>query len=154
MVAGQTTLAGRRLDSFVRSSRISLDGINAINIDGQGAESLVLTGLGGLIALFDVVVAELNWVETYVGATDPVVIDCYLVCHGFRRAFTSYGYPQGSGVWVRSRSRRGGLVHYVSDPRFLNLVTRCGLAKWLQRSGLRSVLRSAYYRWSARRPAS
>lgn len=139
-------LMTNRLDVCFLENGVSLEDCDLINVDVQGFELAALRGLGDNVQRFSAVIAELNWVAAYQGATRPHELESYLASHGFCRAWLSVGYPQGEGIWVKRKSRFFTMTYMSVSMRILELLSALGLFRLLQGTKVRSLLRAVYYR--------
>lgn len=74
----------RRMDNYL----VEIDGIDFLNIDVQGAELLVLKGMGKLLDGIKWAYLEVNKAPLYVGCALVEEIDEYLATFGFERVET------------------------------------------------------------------
>lgn len=87
------TVPMRRMDNYL----VNLDGIDFLNVDVQGAELLVLKGMGKLLHGIKWCYLEVNKEPLYVGCALVDEIDSYLAEYGFRRVETLWCGNTGWG---------------------------------------------------------
>ena len=144
-VTDTVELITERLDDYFKRNGINIDSLNLINIDVQGYELPVLRGLSGLLRNFDVLVAELNWTESYKGATRPADLETYLARFDFRRCFLSIGHPQGYGIWVRRNRSWIYHIYMLVSIRVIQSLADLGVVRMIQGTRVRVGLRRFYY---------
>jgi len=78
---------------------------NVLAMDTQGAERMILSGCGALLAQFDAVVTEANYAELYEGCGRLADLDDLLVPHGFERVeeISPHHHSWGDAFYVRRR---------------------------------------------------
>jgi len=81
-------LKSTTLATFFEAEGIDLTNFQALVLDTQGSELLVLKGLGGLITRFKYIKTEAADFEAYEGSCLMDDIDCYLNEYGFRKIIT------------------------------------------------------------------
>jgi FkbM family methyltransferase len=88
-----------RIDSFFSSdgNKNDLNGIDFLNIDVQGAELMVLKGMGNILYNFKAAYLEVNKEELYTGCALVQEIDIYLLSFGFKRVETKWCGNTGWG---------------------------------------------------------
>ena len=72
------------LDSFVKRQNLDLDKYDALIMDTQGSELLVLTGAASLLNRFKYIKTEVPDFESYSGCPTVRDIEGFLSAHGFR----------------------------------------------------------------------
>lgn len=94
-------LTSSRLDTIIREQGFQVTDYQALVMDVQGAELLVLRGLGELLTEFRFVKAEAADFESYVGCTKLKELDEFLTRRGFvelkREPFATH--PSGGRYW-------------------------------------------------------
>lgn len=101
------------LTSVVRKERLNMADYDALVLDTQGSELLVLQGAAGLLPYIRYIEAEAADFEAYAGCCRLVQMDGFLREHGFRRMLTKrVAHKTGVGtyyelVYERSRVLRG-----------------------------------------------
>ena len=81
--SGILRLTTSRLDTLMQAHGLSSPPYDALVIDTQGAELLVLKGAGDRLAGFERIVAEAADFEAYRGATNVEELTAFLAGHGF-----------------------------------------------------------------------
>jgi len=77
-----------RLDEMFDQMPTVIEGVDLLNLDVQGAEGMVLRGLGKYIDQFKAVYTECNVREVYKGCMQLDSMDLFMTAHGFRRVET------------------------------------------------------------------
>ncbi len=92
----------RRLDGWLEESNASLP--HFLHMDVQGAELMVLEGLGSALAHVEAIWLEVERVELYKG--QPLVDDVHRVLHenGFELAIDAVGANFDNQLWLRGAS--------------------------------------------------
>jgi FkbM family methyltransferase len=98
----QRTLQTTRLDTFFSIYGIN-EKFNFLTIDVQGAELLVLKGMGRLLEMIDYLYLEVNNVEMYKGCALIHELDDFLIKNGpFERVATAWSTKHwGDALYVR-----------------------------------------------------
>lgn len=78
-------LISTRFDTMIEDERIDLGGYDALVMDVQGAELLVLKGMGNLVDNFRYIRSETADFEIYKGGCQLKDLDEYLIPRGFKR---------------------------------------------------------------------
>lgn len=81
-----------RFDTLIKHIGIDISRLNMLSCDTQGAELLVLQGMGEYLGQFDCALLELNKRETYIGCALVEDVDYFMLRNGFERVET--------GAWV------------------------------------------------------
>lgn len=91
--------------SDAMSPKITLDGLDFLNIDIQGAELKALRGMGDLLHQFKWAYLEVNKEELYKGCALVGEIDNYLLGFGFKRVETFWCGNTGWGdaLYIKGR---------------------------------------------------
>ncbi len=79
-----TKLTSLTLKSFVEKNKIPVDNYQALIIDTQGAELLVLKGAGNLLKKFKYIKVEVADFESYKGCCQVLDVDQFLKINGFK----------------------------------------------------------------------
>lgn len=83
-----------RAENFLKS--VDLSGVDFLNIDVQGAELMVLRGMGELLKQFKWAYLEVNQDELYHGCAMIDDVDLFMISFGFYRTdtkiFTNWGW--------------------------------------------------------------
>jgi FkbM family methyltransferase len=97
-------LQTNRFDTFMsHNSNIKLSNFNFLNIDVQGAELLVLKGMGNLLHNFDYVYSEINTDKLYENCCLLKELETYLNQYNFRIAEISMTpYDWGDALFVKT----------------------------------------------------
>jgi len=82
------TLQSVRFDTMIQRHAIDLAGYDALVMDTQGSELLVLKGMGDLVSNFRYIRSETADFEIYKGCCQLKDLDEYLIPRGFKRAQT------------------------------------------------------------------
>ncbi len=95
-----------RLDTFFGNHGIH-ENFNFMAIDVQGAEMMVLQGMGHLLDMIDYLYIEVNNVEMYQGCALVHELDAYLMKHGpFERVETAWNTSHwGDALYIRQHLR-------------------------------------------------
>lgn len=74
----------RRWDEWCAAYDFPVDDYNVLNLDVQGAELMVLTGMGQLLSKFDFIITEINTAELYDSCVLFDELTQYLTQFGFK----------------------------------------------------------------------
>ena len=103
-------VAGCRMDQFCKGK--SIDRINLLKIDVQGAEAKVLAGAGNLLERVDNIVLEVSFYDYYEHQSSFFEVEQFLVPFGFRLysiSDISNNPMNGRTDWVEVIYRKGGV---------------------------------------------
>lgn len=83
-----------RLDEMFDQTPDVIAGVDLLNLDVQGAELMVLRGLGSYLRQFKAVYTEVNKNQVYKGCAELADMDLFMIANGFRRVelFNSGGF--------------------------------------------------------------
>lgn len=85
---GREVVITKRLDTWMTDMKIPIEKFNFLNCDTQGSELKVLKGMGNMLAKFDYLYLEVNWVHMYKDCPLVDEIDAYVKQYGFVRIQT------------------------------------------------------------------
>jgi len=103
-VREQISLKTTRFDSFASKNNLTMSDFNFLNIDVQGAELLVLQGIGELLSNFDYLMIEVNTAELYSECVQLSELDQYLENFNFKREhITMTNREWGDALYVTKR---------------------------------------------------
>jgi FkbM family methyltransferase len=77
-------LRSKTLPTALREQQIDVSAYDALVMDTQGSELLVLTGAAPLLGAFKYIKAEVADFEAYTGCCQLAQVESYLASHGFR----------------------------------------------------------------------
>jgi FkbM family methyltransferase len=128
-------IVSKRLDSILLENEIRKN-YNCLNIDVQGAELIVLKGIGALLPLFEFCLLELNFKPTYQSSAKFPVLNKYMYKNGFKLKFISIGKYQGEGVYVRLKKpyAKKIITLTILKSHIINIIAISGIIDFLKKT--------------------
>ena len=97
------------LPSLIRKERVPLDRYDALVLDTQGSELLVLEGAAGILDRFTYIKVEAPDFEAYEGCCMVREVTSFLAAHGYREVCRrEFAYKHGVGAYYDVVYRREG----------------------------------------------
>lgn len=125
----------QRLDGWIRANQISLENINFLNIDLQGAELMALKGLGRHLDAFEAVYTEVNTGSVYIGCPSLFEMDRFLAARGFLRVALKLTQCQwGDALYLRGRGSLAGYLFNLGEALYhqWSYPVMAGFGKWIK----------------------
>lgn len=102
-VSNRLKLPMKRFDTFVNETKFDISSYNFLNVDVQGAELLVIKGMGQYIKNIEYIIAEVNEAELYKNCALISELSDYLSLFGFTLKEKNINhYEYGDALFVRS----------------------------------------------------
>lgn len=140
-VVNRIDVRTRRMDRVLAERPEVASALNLAVVDVQGADLLVLRGLGEALGRFDALVVEVNRRPLYVGCGLVWDIDRHLLRAGFVRRHTTYNPAHwGDAVYVRTRLTAPGRLLRRIAIAGREAAYRVVWGPWVQDTPLRGLL--------------
>jgi len=94
-----------RLDTLIKQHKISIEKVNFMNLDIQGAELNALISMGDCLKHIDYIYTEVNTEYVYKNCALLSELDAFLESNGFKRVTTAIyqQYGWGDAFYIRGK---------------------------------------------------
>lgn len=82
--SGSIKIKSKKLSSFIKTNNVNLECYQALILDTQGSELLVLRGCSDYLNNFKYIKVEVADFESYIGCPRPEEVESYLIQFGFK----------------------------------------------------------------------